>query len=253
MRAGVNYCKQQHRVGELPVHPDVLVKRQKSDLWPNEAHDGSADRKQNEHAVDAQNQTGASRYPDRVFERVEAGQPRVGRLLPPTQFVSALCSNLPHCCSLDVGENLPAIGEYAEVERPKQEVKQQLRWRKLLLQQRKEPHFAKQPPLLFPDESQQNTECRPATGVMTGFGLSLVLAEGGLGQRSVVVDMKRCEDSRPSFQTTFLPLLSIKTSEPQWYPKRYTTKTVMAQREMDIEARGLLEVNNKKSGLSQQL
>lgn len=34
----------QHRIGELSVHPDVLVKRQEPDLGPNPSHDGPADR-----------------------------------------------------------------------------------------------------------------------------------------------------------------------------------------------------------------
>lgn len=55
MRASMDYGKEEHRIGKLSVHPDVLVKRYKPDLRPNEPHDGSADGEQNEHAVDAQN------------------------------------------------------------------------------------------------------------------------------------------------------------------------------------------------------
>jgi hypothetical protein len=60
MRRGVDDAEQQHRIGELSVHPDVLVERKKPDLGPDEAHDGPADRKQDEHAVNAQDQASTS-------------------------------------------------------------------------------------------------------------------------------------------------------------------------------------------------
>lgn len=55
MGRGVDDGEQQHGVGELAVHPDVLVERDEADLGAEKAHDGSADGEQDEHAVDAQN------------------------------------------------------------------------------------------------------------------------------------------------------------------------------------------------------
>ena len=50
----VDNGEEKHSVCELTVHPDILVERNEPDLWPDEAHDGSADGKQDEHAIDAQ-------------------------------------------------------------------------------------------------------------------------------------------------------------------------------------------------------
>ena len=54
MCRGVDGGEQQHRVGELSVHPYVLIERDEPDLGPEEPHDGPADGEQDEHPVDAQ-------------------------------------------------------------------------------------------------------------------------------------------------------------------------------------------------------
>lgn len=46
--------KQQHRVSNLSVHPDVLVEWKESDLGSDESHDSSADRQEDEHAIHTQ-------------------------------------------------------------------------------------------------------------------------------------------------------------------------------------------------------
>ena len=92
MRCGMDDGKEQHRIGELPVHPDVFVERDEPDLGPDKPHDGSADREQDEHPVHAQNQPSTSRHPHRILERIQARQTRVGRLLPPTHIVLATTS-----------------------------------------------------------------------------------------------------------------------------------------------------------------
>jgi hypothetical protein len=60
MRSRVNDGEQQHRIGELPVHPDVFIKWDESDFGSDEPHNGSADGEQNKHPVHTQNQTGTS-------------------------------------------------------------------------------------------------------------------------------------------------------------------------------------------------
>ncbi len=60
MSRSVEDGEQEHRVRELPVHPDVLIEGDEPDLGPEEAHDGSADWEQDEHPVHTQHQTSAS-------------------------------------------------------------------------------------------------------------------------------------------------------------------------------------------------
>ncbi len=98
MGGGVDNGEQEHRICELPVHPNVLIERKEPDFGPDEAHNRSADGQQDEHAIDTQDQTGSSRYPDRVLQCVETRQADIGRLLP------------------------PSIGEDGPVERPEQEM-----------------------------------------------------------------------------------------------------------------------------------
>lgn len=109
--------EEKHRVRKLPVHPDVLIERDEPDLWSDEAHDGPADGQQNEHAIDAQDQSGSSRQPYGILKCVEAGQADIALLLP------------------------PSIGEDAPVEGPEQDVEDQLGRRELLLDKRKERHL----------------------------------------------------------------------------------------------------------------
>lgn len=54
MGSCVDDGEQQHRVGKLPVHPDILIEWDELDLWPDETHDSSADGQQNKHTVHTQ-------------------------------------------------------------------------------------------------------------------------------------------------------------------------------------------------------
>ena len=60
-------------IGELAMEPQVLVERQETKLWPDNADKRPADREENEHAIDRQNKTGTSGNPHGVLERVETG------------------------------------------------------------------------------------------------------------------------------------------------------------------------------------
>lgn len=64
-------AEKEQRVGNLAVHPQVLIKREETNLRSDPAHNGSADGKQDQHAVDAEDQTGTSRDPYGEFERVQ--------------------------------------------------------------------------------------------------------------------------------------------------------------------------------------
>jgi transposase InsO family protein len=92
MGSGVEDAKEKQRIGKLSVHPDILVERDKPDLGPDPPHDGSADRKEDKHSIHTQNQTGTSRNPHRVHERIETREAGIGRLLPPKRPVSAIAS-----------------------------------------------------------------------------------------------------------------------------------------------------------------
>jgi hypothetical protein len=65
------------------MHPKVLIERQETQFGPNKSHDGTADGKQNEHAIHAEDQTGTSRDPYRVLKSVQTRQSVIGSLLPP--------------------------------------------------------------------------------------------------------------------------------------------------------------------------
>ena len=64
--------EEEHGVGDLPVEPDVLVKRQPPYLRPNVPEDIPAHREQDECHIDREDQTCASRHPHREGEGVEA-------------------------------------------------------------------------------------------------------------------------------------------------------------------------------------
>lgn len=64
-------AEKEERVRKLTVHPQVLIKREEANLGSDPAHNGSADGKQDQHAVDAENQTGTSRNPHGEFERIQ--------------------------------------------------------------------------------------------------------------------------------------------------------------------------------------
>src|SRR5262245_6295350 len=70
---GVADGEEEHGVGELAMHPQVLVEGQEADLGPQPAHDGAADGEQDEHGVDAEDKTGTSGDPDGECEGVETG------------------------------------------------------------------------------------------------------------------------------------------------------------------------------------
>lgn len=65
-------AEEEKRVGKLAMHPQILIEGEEADLGPNPAHNGSADGKQDEHAVDTEHQTSTSRNPYGEFQRVKA-------------------------------------------------------------------------------------------------------------------------------------------------------------------------------------
>ena len=75
--------EEEHSVCELPMEPDVLIERKEAKLGSNPSHDRSAHGKEDKHAIDGENQTGTSRYPDGKGQHVQPRQARVGGLLPP--------------------------------------------------------------------------------------------------------------------------------------------------------------------------
>jgi len=117
MRCGMNNGEEQQRICELPVHPDVLIKRDKPNLGPDEAHDCPADRQQDEHAIDAQNQTSSSRHPYGILQCVETRKAGIALLLP------------------------PSICEDAPVECPEQDMEYEFGGRELLPEKREERHL----------------------------------------------------------------------------------------------------------------
>ena len=60
MGASVNNGEEQHGICQLSVHPDVLVEREESDRGADPFHNRPADGQQDEHAIDAQYQSGTS-------------------------------------------------------------------------------------------------------------------------------------------------------------------------------------------------
>lgn len=81
-------AEEEQRVGKLAVHPQILIKGQEAYLGSDPAHNGSADGEQDEHAVDAENQTSTSRDPHRVFQCVKTCQSYIGSL-----FIPSICEN----------------------------------------------------------------------------------------------------------------------------------------------------------------
>jgi hypothetical protein len=55
MSTCVKTGEEKHGVGELTMHPQVLVEWDEADLGSNPSHNGSAYREENKHAVDAEN------------------------------------------------------------------------------------------------------------------------------------------------------------------------------------------------------
>ena len=82
----MNDGKKEHGVGELAVEPQVLVERQPAHFGPDPAHDGAAHGQEDEHGVDAEDEAGAARDPDRIPQRVERRQPGVDGLFVPGLF-----------------------------------------------------------------------------------------------------------------------------------------------------------------------
>jgi hypothetical protein len=62
--AGMEGGEEEDGVCELAMHPQVLVEREESNLGSNPSHNSSADREKDQHAVNAQNETGATGDPD---------------------------------------------------------------------------------------------------------------------------------------------------------------------------------------------
>ena len=69
--------EKEHGVCRLSVEPLALVERQELDLWAQEPQDIAAHGQQDQAAVEQQHQSGAARYPHRVRQAVEGGQPCV--------------------------------------------------------------------------------------------------------------------------------------------------------------------------------
>lgn len=87
MTSGMDDGEEQRGIGELAVHPKVLVKRKPPDLGTDPSHYRPADGEENEHAVNAQHQPSTTRNPHRVLEQVERRQARVILLLDPVRVV----------------------------------------------------------------------------------------------------------------------------------------------------------------------
>lgn len=83
MSGNVNDCPEEHRVGDLAVKVLCFVERQPSHLGAKPGHDGPAHGKQDEAAVEGQDEGGASGDPDGEVEDVQGSQVGVGGLPPP--------------------------------------------------------------------------------------------------------------------------------------------------------------------------
>lgn len=53
--ACVKAGEEKHGIGELAVHPQVLIEREEANLGSNPSHNGSAYGEENKHAVDTEN------------------------------------------------------------------------------------------------------------------------------------------------------------------------------------------------------
>lgn len=67
---GVENGEEENRVGELAMHPEILIEREEANLGSQPAHNSATDGEEDEHAVDAENKTGTSGDPYREFEGV---------------------------------------------------------------------------------------------------------------------------------------------------------------------------------------
>jgi hypothetical protein len=85
---GVQDGEEEHRVCKLPMHPQVFIEWQESQLRSNDAHDGTTDGKKDEHTVYTQDETSTTRDPNGELKGIQAGQTGIGRLFPPNISVS---------------------------------------------------------------------------------------------------------------------------------------------------------------------
>ena len=77
----MDHSPEGHRIGNLPVEPDVLIGREepvqfRADETKNVAQHG----KENQASVESENKAGATRSPDGPLETVETSKPGIGSL-----------------------------------------------------------------------------------------------------------------------------------------------------------------------------
>jgi len=74
-----------HRIGDLPMEPDVLIGREEpTQFRTDEANDVAQHRDEDQAPIEGEGKTGATRSPDRPLKGVEAGKSGIGCLRVPT-------------------------------------------------------------------------------------------------------------------------------------------------------------------------
>ena len=78
----VDHGPECHRVGDLTVEPDVFVGGEEpGELGTDDTDDVAQHGEQNEAAIEGEDETGATGYPDGVFEGVQASKTSISELL----------------------------------------------------------------------------------------------------------------------------------------------------------------------------
>ena len=81
MGCGVDHGPESHRIGDLPVEPDVLIGREEpAQFRADEANNVAQHRNEDQASVESENKTGATRSPDGPLEAVETSEPSIGIL-----------------------------------------------------------------------------------------------------------------------------------------------------------------------------
>ena len=81
MGRGVDHGPEGHRIGNLPVEPDVLIGREEpAEFRADEANNVAQHGDEDQASIESENKTGTTRRPDRPLEGVETGKPSIGVL-----------------------------------------------------------------------------------------------------------------------------------------------------------------------------